>query len=341
MITISATIHDIAKRVGIATSTVSRALNGSYGVHPNTIAKVQKAAAELGYVPNLGAKQLVTRKSGLVGVFVPEFDYESIRDADDVLPSVRKALRLYHKDMLIFSVPFYDYQPNSLNEWVQMRNLEGCLFLQPFSKEHLIMKEALKLKIPSVNLGSSLGPKCSLVASDDYEGGKMAGTFLAAQGHCIIGYVDGPVGLDICKERYRGFCEGLHSAGVEHDAALVETGNFSGASGRMAAAALLQKSSQLTAICCANDLMAMGVLLELYNNSISVPEDISVIGYDGTFFSEYTTPPLTTVRHNYESIGNRAADLLVELMNGGSGKSVRYMPRLIIRDSVGKPNRKD
>ncbi len=340
MITISATIHDIAKRLGIATSTVSRALNGSYGVHPNTIAKVQKAAAELGYVPNLGAKQLVTRKSGLVGVFVPEFDFESIRDADDVLPSVRKALRLYHKDMLIFSVPFYDYQPNSLNEWVQMRNLEGCLFLQPFSKEHLIMREALKLKIPSVNLGSSLGPKCSLVASDDYEGGKMAGAFLAAQGHCIIGYVDGPVGLDISKERYRGFCEGLHAAGVKHDAALVETGNFSGASGKMAAAALLQKSSQLTAICCANDLMAMGVLLELYNNSISVPEDISVMGYDGTFFSEYTTPPLTTVRHNYESIGKGAADLLVELMNGGSGKLVRYSPRLIIRDSVGKPNRK-
>jgi LacI family transcriptional regulator len=337
----SVTIHDIAERVGIATSTVSRALNGSYGVHPNTIAKVQKAAAELGYVPNLGAKQLVTRKSGLVGVFVPEFGFESIRDADDVLPSVRKALRLYHKDMLIFSVPFYDYQPNSLNEWVQMRNLEGCLFLQPFSNEHLIMKEALKLKIPSVNLGSSLGPKCSLVASDDYEGGKMAGAFLAAQGHCIIGYVDGPVGLDICKERYRGFCEGLHAAGVEHDAALVETGNFSGASGKIAAAALLQKSSQLTAICCANDLMAMGVLLELYNNSISVPEDISVIGYDGTFFSEYTTPPLTTVRHNYESIGTRAADLLVELMNGGSGKSIRYTPGLIIRDSVGQPKRKD
>ncbi len=337
----SVTIRDIAERVGVTTSTVSRALNGSYGVHPNTIAKVQKAAAELGYVPNLGAKQLVTRKSGLVGVFLPEFVFESIRDADDILPSVRKALRLYHKEMLIFSVPFFDYQPDSLNEWVQMRNLEGCIFMQPFSKEHPLMKEALKLKIPSVNLGSSLGPKCSMVASYDYEGGKMAGAFLAAKGHSIIGYVDGPAGLDICEERYRGFCTGLHAAGIEHDAALVEAGNFSGTGGKVAAAALLQKSSQLTAICCANDLMAMGVLLELYNNSISVPDDISVIGYDGAFFSEYTIPPLTTISHNYESIGTRAADLLIELINGGSGKSVRCMPELIIRDSVGQPNRKD
>lgn len=329
-----ATIKDLAKKVGCSVSTVSRALNGSYGVHPKMIEKVQQAAKELGYVPNSGAKQLVTQRSNLIGVFFPEFGMESIRDFEDFFAPLRRALRLYRKEMLIFSVPFVGYREGSLREWVQSRNLEGCVFLQPFSKEHPLMKEALKLKIPSVNLGNSVGPRCSLVASDDDEGGRIAGTYLLSQGHRFIGYINGPEQVPICQQRYAGFRDALQSAGIVHDPSWVVTGDFSGASGASCAAQLLEKAPEITAICCANDLMAMGAMLELYRRSIPVPEQISVMGYDGAFFTAYTTPPLSTVRHCFDWIGTHAAELLIELLNGGAGRTVRFPPELLARESV-------
>ncbi|WP_054940374.1 LacI family DNA-binding transcriptional regulator [Paenibacillus ihuae] len=330
----AATIKDLSKKVGCSISTVSRALNGSYGVHPNTIEKVRQAAKELGYVPNSGAKQLVTQRSNLIGVFFPEFGMESIRDFEDFFAPLRKALRIYRKEMLIFSVPFAGYQEGSLREWVHSRSLEGCVFLQPFSKEHPLMKEALKLRIPCVNLGNSLGPCCSLVASDDYEGGRLAGTFLIRQGHRSIGYINGPEELSICQERYAGFRDALQSANVTHNPSWIEAGDFSGLSGAKSAALLLEKAPDLTAICCANDLMAMGAMLELYRRSISVPEHVSIMGYDGAFFTPYTTPPLSTVRHCFEWIGMHAAELLIELLNGGTGRAVRFPPELLVRESV-------
>lgn len=330
----AATIKDLAKKVGCSISTVSRALNGSYGVHPGTIEKVRQAAKELGYVPNSGAKQLVTQKSNLIGVFFPEFGLESIRDFEDFFAPLRRTLRLYRKEMLIFSVPFAGYQEGSLREWVQSRNLEGCVFLQPFSKEHPLMKEALKLRIPSVSLGNSLGPRCSLVASDDYEGGRIAGTYLVEQGHSRIGYINGPEHLSISQERYAGFRDALQSANLIHDPAWMESGDFSGASGASCAAALMDKVPGMTAICCANDLMAMGARLELYRRAVPVPGQVSVMGYDGAFFTAYTTPPLSTVRHCFDWIGTHAAELLIELLNGGTGRTVRFPPELLIRESV-------
>lgn len=331
---LEATIQDIAKRVGLSTSTVSRALNGSYGVHPRTAAKVQQAAAELGYVPNLGAKQLVTRKSNLIGVFMPELDNEFVREYDELFAPLRKALRLIGKDMLIFSIPVYDYKPNSLSQWVGMRNLEGCIFMQPFGKEHPLMKEALRLKVPAVSLGESIGFKCSLVMSDNYEGGRLIGQHLTQLGHRKIGYVNGPANLPFSQERYKGFCDALREAGIEHEPRLLEAGDFSGSSGVHAARLLLARAPELTAISCANDLMAMGVLQELHRSGIAVPGSISVTGYDGAYFTAYTSPPLTTIRHRSDRIGLLAAELLIELLHGGIARTVRLAPELVVRESV-------
>lgn len=332
------TIQHIADKLGLSVSTVSRALNGSYGVHPRTIARVQEAALSLGYVPNLGAKQLVTRRSNLIGVFMPEMESESIREFDDIFASLRKALRLYQKEILIFSVPYVDYKPNSLSEWIRMRNLEGCVFMAPFSKEHELIKEAVKLQVPSVNLGSAIGPRCSLVASDNLEGGRLAAAYLMEQGHHRIGYINGPPHLAICEDRYKGFCEiFLSKAGTLHNSAQLENGDFSGESGAKAVVKLLQRAPGLTAICCANDLMAMGSVMELARQGLSIPADISVMGYDGAFFTAYTNPPLSTVRHQYERIGTLAAEMLIEVMNGGAGRTLRLVPELIRRESVNAP----
>ena len=202
-------IKDIAKELNLAVSTISRALNGSYGVHPKTIERVQQKAREMGYVPDLGAKQLVGKSSKLIGIFMPEFEFEATPEFHEFFPPLHKA----------------------------------------------------------------------------------------------------PAGL-------------------------AAAGDFSGASGARAALELYEKDPAITAICCANDLMAMGAIMALSQQGVRVPEDISVAGYDGAFFTAYTNPPLTTIRHANERIGIRAVEMLIELLNGGTGRRESVPPVLVERQSV-------
>lgn len=329
------TIKDIARELGIGFSTVSRALNHSYGVHPDTISLVEKKAAELGYVPNLGAKQLVGKKSGLIGIFMPEFEVEATPEHHEFFPPINKALRELGKDAVIFPVSHNRYRLGSLKEWVQQRNLEGGVFMPPFWRGHPLMKEALKLKLPSVTLSDVLGPQCSQVRSDDREGGRLAGQLLTEYGHRTIGYIDGPPGLSMCQERVEGFREAMAN-GAEPSSMklLLAQGDFSGASGAFAVLGLLRDCPEITAVCCANDLMAMGAITALAKEGLRVPEDVSVMGYDGAFFTAYMNPPLTTVCHNNVRIGTRAVELLANLLNGGPSREERIAPSLVVRDSV-------
>ncbi|MDF2935218.1 MAG: LacI family transcriptional regulator [Paenibacillaceae bacterium] len=324
------TIKDIARELDVGVSTVSRALNHSYGVHPDTIALVERKAAELGYVPNLGAKQLVGKKSGLIGIFMPEFEMEATPEHHEFFSPICKALRGLGKDAVIFPVSHAWYKQGSLTEWVQQRSLEGGIFMPPFWKSHPLMKEALKLRLPSVNLSDALGPQCSLVRSDDHEGGRLAGSLLMEKGHRNIGYIDGEAHLSVCQERLAGFREAL-AGGVR---LVVSQGDFSGTGGAAAVLQLLRDCPEITAVCCANDLMAMGAITALEKEGHRVPEDISVMGYDGAFFTAYMNPPLTTICHNSARIGARAVELLANLLNGGPSQGERVPPELVERESV-------
>jgi len=125
--------------------------------------------------------------------------------------------------------------------------------------------------------------------------------------------------------------------GEEHDTALVAAGDFTGDGGARAVMELRQRDPGLTAIFCANDLMAMGAIMALSQAGVKVPEEVSVVGYDGSFFTAYTSPPLTTVRHANDRIGYRAAEMLMELLNGGAGRRETIAPILTERRSVSKP----
>ncbi|WP_150268347.1 LacI family DNA-binding transcriptional regulator [Paenibacillus tepidiphilus] len=329
------TIQHIADKLGLSVSTVSRALNGSYGVHPKTIARVRETADALGYVTNLGAKQLVTRKSNLVGIFIADLPTEVVRGSDYILPTLSRALREQQKESLLFSLPLGEYKPGSLSEWVRMRSLDGCVFMAPFAREHPLIQEALQLQVPSVNMGAAEGPYMALAASHNREGGRMAGAHLLEMGHRRIGYINGPPHLHICRERYLGFCDAyLAGTGIKFPDVQAVCGDFSGASGGRSVLELLAQFPDLSAVCCANDLMAMGAIMELTRSGVSVPQDISVIGFDGAFFTAYTNPPLSTIRHPYEVIGATAAELLMELLNGGPAGRELLSPELIVRDTV-------
>lgn len=330
-------IKAIAKALNLSPSTVSRALNGVYGVNQVTRKLVEDKAKVMGYVPHPGAKQLVGKSSNLIGIFVPQFEFEASTEFVKMFSPIQQVLQGYGRDALFFSIPFSRYPPQRLTECINSRRLEGCIIFPAFSAGHPIMQEVLQLKVPCVNFENVMGPRCSSVISDDREGGRLAARRLLKNGHRRIGYVNGPPHLRICEERYAGFCAELEIFGIEHDASLVRVGDFSGASGARKAMELRQCNPDMTALFCANDLMAAGAIMELSSHEISVPEDISIVGYDDDTFTAYTSPPLTTIRHSIERISPRAVEMLLALIKGESGTREVIVPELIERKSVTDP----
>ncbi|MBB6731658.1 LacI family DNA-binding transcriptional regulator [Cohnella zeiphila] len=330
-------IKQIAERLGLSASTVSRALNDVSGVRAETRRLVLETARKLGYVPNLGAKQLAGKGSGLVGVFFPEFESEASLGFIHLFSRIQKAFQSAGKDVLFFSVPFEKYRSHWLAECCYSRHLEGAVVFSPFDRSHPFVMEALELGLPFVNFEGTIGPRCSSLLSDDAEGGRLAGEVLAENGHRVIGYVDGPSTLRICRERYSGFCAALEKRGIRHDAGLTAEGDFSGASGAAAAEELLRRHPSLTAIACANDLMAMGAIMALNRMGIRVPERVSVVGYDNEKFGAYTSPPLTTIRHSNDEMAPLAVRLMLELLGGRHGRLEMQLPTLVKRASVAAP----
>lgn len=329
-------IRDIAVALGLSASTVSRALNGVYGVNEETRRLVRDKAEELGYIPHYGAKQLVGKSSQLVGVIMPEFEFEASSGFVFLLPAIQRELQRIGKDAIFFSVPFSRYPPKRLSYFIGSRGLDACVALPAFHGGHPLIEEALQLGIPCVNFEGVMGPRCSSVVADDYEGGYLAAKRLLEEGHRHIGHIGGPSGLRICAERYGGFRDALREHGIEHSEELLEGGDFSGTSGARAAAALFDRRPDMTALFCANDLMAAGAIQALSQMGIPVPDRVSVCGYDGDTYSAYTVPPLTTIRHSRDLYAEKAVVLLKELLAGRQGRTEKVPPTMLERQSIGR-----
>jgi len=329
-------ISTIAKALQLSASTVSRALNGVYGVNVETRKRVLAKAEEIGYVPNLGAKQLVGKGSGLVGIFMPEFPSEASNGFVFLLPVLQREMQRIGKDAIFFSMPLSNYSPKRLAYCIGSRDLEACIMLPAFMEQHPLMQEALELGVPCVNFEGAVGPHCSSVLSDDYSGGRMAAQSLLAAGHEQIGHIRGPVGLRTTQERYQGFRAALADRGIDHGPDLVADGDFSGASGGRAIQSLLDRRPDMTAVFCANDLMAAGAIQALAERGIAVPDRISVCGYDGDTYSAYTVPPLTSIRHPRDLCAGHAANMLQELLAGQQGRMERVPPILLDRRSIAR-----
>jgi LacI family transcriptional regulator len=322
--------------LNVSISTVSRALNGSYGVHKRTREQVLQLAKELGYVPDANAKSLVNKKSGLVGVIIPEYDHEVRPEFFELLPHLNKTLKLHGKNTIILSFPPRSYQANDLDRLMKQRNLEGCIILPGFLESHPILRDAKKLNLPVVVLEEeTIGRYCSNIGTDEVEGAYKAVTYLIENGHKRIGFVNGPYDyVHICKERFLGYKKAMEEAGLYFDQRFIVNSDFTGAGGAKSIQQLLKQNPSITAVFFANDLMAMGAISYLCAQGYKIPEDLSIVGYDGLFMTEYYNPPLTTIQNNNQRIGIQAAELLIELINGGAGRRVRVSPVLLERKTV-------
>jgi LacI family transcriptional regulator len=332
---INTSIKNIASKCNLSVSTVSRALNGDYGVKNATRAKVLEAAKELGYVPNLAAKELVSQKSKLIGILLSDSDFEARPAFFELIPHINKTLAIYNYRAIIYTINTHSYARGELPELLNSRNLSGCIVVNVFRPDHPIYEDIRHMNHPVVVFESSLLTRfCSNINTDEIMGAYMATRYLIDCGHRRIGFVNGSEPLEISRERLVGFQKATEESQLPfHDTPVIWS-DYTGIGGKDSIHKLLQQNPEITAVFFANDLMAMGAISSLAETGVHVPEQLSVIGYDGLFVGKYYNPPLASIVIDNPAIGTRAAELLLELINGGSGKTVRLMPQLFKGKSV-------
>ncbi|XEC93631.1 LacI family DNA-binding transcriptional regulator [Paenibacillus tarimensis] len=328
-------IKDIAIKCSLSVSTVSRALNGDYGVKDRTRSRVLEAARELGYVPNLAAKELVSQKSRLIGIVLNDSEFEARPAFFELLPHINKTLALYNYRAIICTVNAHSYSKGELPDLLTLRNVSGCIILSAFRAGHPIYEDIKHMNHPAVVFESSvLTRTCSNINTDEIMGAYMATRYLIECGHRRIGFVNGSEHFEISRERLAGFRKAMDEFRLPVSDTQIVWSDYTGGGGKNGVELLLQRHPEITAVFFANDLMAMGAISSLAEIGVLIPEHLSVIGYDGLFICKYYNPPLATVVIDNPALGTKAADMLIELINGSRGKTVRIVPQLFRGKSV-------
>ncbi|WP_305787033.1 LacI family DNA-binding transcriptional regulator [Symbioplanes lichenis] len=319
------TIKDVARLAGVSASSVCRALANPGGVRPDTREQVQRAVRELGYVPNRTARALSTGRTGNLGIVLPDL-------ANPFFAGVVKAAQTRAR-ALDHSVFLSDIDEDPAVETLLIRALlrqvDGFLLCSPRSSDEEL--RALHGKVPIVLLNRRLTPFPS-VTLDAASGMTQALLHLHVLGHKRVAYVAGPRTSWANRERLRG----LRSAAESRPIEVIEVGTAPPTVEGGAAMADVVLRTGVTAVLAFNDLTALGLLNRLRDRNFHVPEEISVIGFDGILLSSLVSPALTTIGVDMERIGQAGVDLLLETMaDPAHPPAHRKLPtQLIVRSST-------
>ncbi|KHL03530.1 LacI family DNA-binding transcriptional regulator [Sinomonas humi] len=326
------TIHDVAKAAGVSVSTVSKAVNGRYGVGVETTERVLEVARALGYESSLVASSMRSRKTGVIGVLVAGFEPFSA----EILKGVGAALSCSGYDLLAYSgshqLSAEGWERRSLSR-LSGTLIDGAIMVTPTVVN-------VHADVPVVAVDPHTGHvDLPTVETDNFGGARNAAHFLIRLGHRRIGFVAGRSDLRSAAAREGGYRKALTEAGLPFDPACVVVGNYERECSREAARRLLTQPDRPTAVFAANDLSAIVVIEVARELGLEVPCDLSVVGFDDVPEASRYHLPLTTVRQPMGQIGAAAADLVVALMNGETPEAthLRMPTRLIARATTAPP----
>lgn len=305
-----ATINDIARLARVSKKTVSRVINRAPFVKEETRKRVDAVMNELGYVPDPQARGLALRRSFLVGLV---YDNPNAQFVVNAQQGVLDGLRGSGFELVVH--PCNRLDPDFLDDcaaFVDRQKLYGVVLLPPVSENDQLVAMLNERGCKYVRVASAkIDDVEHLVMSNDRAVTAEAAKHLAALGHRRIGLIAGPKGYRSREERRAGFIEGLKACGIELPADLCFDGAYTFESGVAGAEALLSRKPRPTAIFASNDEMAAGVYQVARQMGLSVPGDLSIIGFDDTPVSSRLWPPLTTVRWPILEMGKLAAKKLM------------------------------
>jgi LacI family transcriptional regulator len=330
-----ATLQSVADAAGVHRSTASRALNpaAAHLVAPEVVERVQAAARRLGYRRDVLAAGLRTKRSRLVGIAVP--DMANLVFAP-ILSGIEETLSANGYSALIANVGTDVNRQLEVVDQLIGRRVEGLVLATVQQDNDPVLSRCLEAGVPTVLVNrAEARSRAPSVISDDVNGMRLAVEHLVGLGHRHIGHLAGPQNLSTGLLRLQGFCQAMQAAGLDGSAVVAATA-YTREAGKAAAATLLDRFPDMTAVAAGNDLLALGLYQELGVRRLSCPEDVSVVGHNDMPLMDMVHPPLTSVRIRHQEMGAEAARLLLDqISNAGAEITTRITaPELIVRGST-------
>ena len=352
------TLEAVASVAGVSRATVSRVINGVPTVDPAIVDVVRRAIDETGYVPNLAARSLVTRRTGSVALVVSEppghpspspFLERIFTDPylGRVTAGAQRALR--PRDIHLAIVPADPPAHDQVVRYVRQGPVDGVLLITSSAADPLPGR-LLGLGVPVVSSARiEGGPSSEAVPSVDLDhaaGGRLAAEHLIGAGRRRLAVITGPTGAPFMRDRLDAFVGAVTEAGL--DGPVVVDADFTRLGGEAATRELLVEEPRVDGVFAGNDLMADGVSTALQSTGRRVPDDVAVVGFDDSSAAAQAHPPLTTVRQPVEDMARRMAEILLAGIDvregaasgaddagaGPSGQVVTFAPELVVRESA-------
>lgn len=330
-----ATIKDIARKVGVAPSVVSRALNNRYGVKETTKKRILKIAEELNYYPNTAAQSLVTRKTNTIGIMMADI-------SEPYYSQIIKGMEYVANQtgyMLLFSNSFEQLEHGKVfQKMVDAQRVDGLIIVGSNINEKNFAHRLIERNVPFILIERNFGDsRVNCFWSDNIKGGYLATKHLIEKGHRRIAHIAGNLEYREALDRLEGYKKALIEHGIAYSGDLVAIGKFIWQQGYTAMKELLDCRPRCTAVFAANDSTAYGAVQAIYEAKLKIPADIAIIGFDDLQFSALLTPPLSTLRQPRYEMGRKAMETLVAILQGedvAQPVKICFESELIIRNST-------
>ncbi|ANF32657.1 LacI family transcriptional regulator [Leifsonia xyli] len=326
-------IRDIARLAGVSRQTVSRVLNGERYIKPSTEAQVRKVIEEHGWRPNSAARALATSRSKTIGVLVSGRSHYGPFSAAAAIDEAARA-----RGYAILSATLAHEDDATMSEALDSfaaQGVEGVVVIAPQQRAHEALQR-VAVRIPFVSLHWRDPGDGRVAALDQEAGARLAMQHLIGLGHTRIVHLAGPQDWSEAEDRMRGFLASLD----EHDLPVTAPmlGDWTADLGYEIGLKILDHPD-FTAVFASNDQMALGLLHAAADLGLSVPEDVSIVGFDDIPEAKHYDPPLTTIRQDFSWLGARAIDVLLAQIEGDAdGPPPEFpVPQLVVRKSTGPP----
>ncbi len=330
-------ITAVAKRAGVSTATVSRVMNGTANVSPDTAERVREAVEALNFYPDVNARALGSGRSGLYGLIISDI-------TNPYFPELVKAfedIAVEHgQDVLIANT---DYDPKRMEMCVirmLQRRVDGVAIMTSEMEDRLIRTLGQR-QIPMIFMDTAAGGRGASTVNVDYTGGVTeAMQYLFRLGHKEIAFISGPLTLSSARARAEAFQAALREHGVKMRPGWLQEGDHRVEGGHHAMKRILESGNLPTAVLGSNDLTAIGAMGAIHEKGLDVPRDISVVGFDDIELSGYTLPALTTLHVPRRELASTAFRALFRGRGAAPAKARRrrehvIRTKLVVRGSTG------
>jgi LacI family transcriptional regulator len=334
-----ATINDVAYLARVSKKTVSRVINNSPSVRPDTRDQVNEIIARIGFRPDPQARGLAFRRSFLIGLI---YDNPNAQYIVNMQTGALNGLRGSGMELVVHpSDRHSDTFVEEIREFIELQRLAGVILLPPVADDLRLVRLMEELDVPFVRVtarpGAANNPPIRTgaeIVSHDREGCGAAGEHIAKLGHTRVGFIQGNPAYPSAHERRAGFFEGLRRHGLHVPPELDLPGDYSFDAGYNAGKTMLTRPDRPTAIICCNDEMAAGVYHAAHELGMHIPKDLTVIGFDDAPIASKIVPPMTTVGLPTRNMAKTAAETLISPDFDGTA-SIVFQSSLLIRGSAG------